>query len=119
MLAGTYVSLVAVFLPNASDEENSYDSHGLRSSKTINRQKTDYMIKKVIVHQNRTPYYYQYNLQGDVTGIYDANGQLVTKQGKVPSWSTVKSRYWKNEAYLNSQNYSLSNLELMKKGGAP
>ena len=43
----------------------------------------------------------------------------LTKQGKVPSWSTVKSRYWKNEAYLNSQNYSLSNLELMKKGRAP
>ncbi|MBQ4559301.1 MAG: RICIN domain-containing protein [Lachnospiraceae bacterium] len=43
----------------------------------------------------------------------------LTKKGKVPSWSTVKSRYWKNEAYFNSQNYSLSNLELMKKGRAP
>ena len=43
----------------------------------------------------------------------------LTKKGKAPSWSTVKSRYWKNEAYFNSQNYSLSNLELMKKGRAP
>ena len=43
----------------------------------------------------------------------------LTKAGNTPSWSTVRQRYWKNEALLNSQNYSDSNLALMKKGRAP
>lgn len=43
----------------------------------------------------------------------------LTKAGNEPSWSTVKSRYWKNEAYYNSDLYSERNLEFMRKGYAP
>ena len=43
----------------------------------------------------------------------------LTKAGYEPSWSTVKSRYWKNEAHYNPDMYSRKNLELMKKGKAP
>jgi len=43
----------------------------------------------------------------------------LTKAGKEPSWSTVKARYWKNEAFYNSDLYSERNLEFMKKGKAP
>ena len=43
----------------------------------------------------------------------------LTKAGNEPSWSTVKSRYWKNEAHYNPDMYSRKNLELMKKGKAP
>ena len=43
----------------------------------------------------------------------------LTKAGNKPSWSTVRQRYWKNEAALNPSGYSASNLELMKKGKAP
>ena len=43
----------------------------------------------------------------------------LTKAGKEPSWSTVRQRYWKNEAYYNSQNYSPENIARMKKGLAP
>jgi hypothetical protein len=42
-----------------------------------------------------------------------------TKAGNQPSWSTVKSRYWKNEAYYNPNKYTQSNLDLMSKGKAP
>ena len=42
----------------------------------------------------------------------------LTKAGNEPSWSTVKSRYWKNEAHYNPDMYSRKNLELMKKGKA-
>ena len=42
-----------------------------------------------------------------------------TKAGKTPSWSTVKSRYWKNKAYLYADDYSESNLIRMQKGLAP
>ncbi len=38
-----------------------------------------------------------------------------TKAGKAPSWTTVRNRYWKNEAALNPNEYSKSNLNLMKK----
>ena len=43
----------------------------------------------------------------------------LTKAGNEPSWSTVKSRYWKNEAFYNSDLYSARNMEFMKKGKAP
>lgn len=43
----------------------------------------------------------------------------LTKSGKEPSWSTVRARYWKNEAYYYPQNNSKSNLSLMKRGRAP
>ena len=42
-----------------------------------------------------------------------------TASGKNPKWSTVRQRYWKNEAYNNSGNYSASDLARMKKGKAP
>ena len=43
----------------------------------------------------------------------------LTKAGNNPTWNTVKSRYWKNEALFNPGKYSKSNLELMRKGKAP
>ena len=43
----------------------------------------------------------------------------LTAKGNKPTWSTVRSRYWKNEAYYNSELYTESNLELMRKGYAP
>ena len=43
----------------------------------------------------------------------------LTRAGKVPSWPTVKSRYWKNEAALRPEKYSPEALPLMKKGRAP
>ena len=42
-----------------------------------------------------------------------------TASGKNPKWSTLRQRYWKNEAYNNSGNYSASDLARMKKGKAP
>ena len=43
----------------------------------------------------------------------------LTRTGKEPAWSTVRSRYWKNEAYYNSGNYSKTNIARMQKGKAP
>jgi len=43
----------------------------------------------------------------------------LTKAGNIPSWTTVRQRYWKNEALFNPIAYSESNLSLMKKGRAP
>ena len=43
----------------------------------------------------------------------------LTKAGNTPSWNTIRSRYWKNEAYFNPNKYSNNNLALMKKGRAP
>ena len=43
----------------------------------------------------------------------------LTSKGKEPSWSAVRSRYWKNEAYYNSQLYSEEDLFRMKRGLAP
>ncbi len=43
----------------------------------------------------------------------------LTKAGNEPAWSTVRQRYWKNEAYYNAGNYDADNLERMKKGLAP
>ena len=42
-----------------------------------------------------------------------------TKAGNTPSWSTVRQRYWKNEAYYNPDNYTASNLARMQSGRAP
>ena len=39
--------------------------------------------------------------------------------GGVPKWSTVRGRYWKNEAYLNRANYTERDLGRMKRGLAP
>ena len=43
----------------------------------------------------------------------------LTKAGKTPQWSTVRQRYWKNEAFYRPGEYSLVDLERMKKGQAP
>lgn len=43
----------------------------------------------------------------------------LTKAGNTPSWSTVRQRTWKNEAFYNPSPYSATNLDRMKKGLAP
>jgi RHS repeat-associated protein len=43
----------------------------------------------------------------------------LTAKGNVPAWSTVRQRFWKNEAFLNGSTYSESNLLRMQKGLAP
>ncbi|OJY80979.1 MAG: hypothetical protein BGP13_03650 [Sphingobacteriales bacterium 40-81] len=43
----------------------------------------------------------------------------LTAKGNVPAWSTVRQRFWKNEAFLNGNTYSESNLLRMQKGLAP
>ncbi|MEP6675851.1 MAG: RHS repeat-associated core domain-containing protein [Ferruginibacter sp.] len=42
-----------------------------------------------------------------------------TAEGKIPSWSTVRQRFWKNEGFLNGDQYIESNLLRIKKGLAP
>ena len=42
----------------------------------------------------------------------------LTKAGNSPSWSTVRQRYWKNEAFYNPSKYP-NDLGRMKKGLAP
>ena len=43
----------------------------------------------------------------------------LTSAGKVPKWSTVRQRYWKNKAFYAGDNYDSYNLARMKKGLAP
>ena len=43
----------------------------------------------------------------------------LTRAGKVPSWSTVRQRSWKNEALTNFEKYSPENLMCMSHGRAP
>jgi hypothetical protein len=43
----------------------------------------------------------------------------LTKAGRVPAWSTVRQRFWKNEAFFNAEKYSPENLERMRRGLAP
>ena len=43
----------------------------------------------------------------------------LTASGKEPSWNTVRARYWKNEAFLHSDEYLKTDLMRMKKGLAP
>ncbi|GEM_PF-5978393 len=43
----------------------------------------------------------------------------LTKAGNEPSWSTVRSRYWKNKAYYYADDYLESDLIRMRKGQAP
>ena len=42
----------------------------------------------------------------------------LTKAGNEPSWTTVRQRYWKNQAYYNPNKYP-NDLERMQKGLAP
>jgi RHS repeat-associated protein len=43
----------------------------------------------------------------------------LTSAGNVPSWNTVRARFWKNEAAANAANYSETNLVRMQRGLAP
>lgn len=43
----------------------------------------------------------------------------LTSKGNVPSWSTVRARFWKNEAVGNSGTYSPANIKRMQQGLAP
>jgi hypothetical protein len=43
----------------------------------------------------------------------------LTKAGSAPSWSTVRQRFWKNEALNNPNSYSFNDLYRMKQGLAP
>ncbi len=94
-----------------------YDGEGIRTSKIVGDVYTNYMILDGVMYGERwytpeaetliyyfydengtkygfsyndTLYYYQYNLQGDVTGIYDANGQLVVEY-TYDEWGKVLS----------------------------
>lgn len=133
----------------------SYDQEGNRTSKTLSNGYTSYFTFDGILYgektqsfdtgdssyihyyyddndriygfsYNGTQYYYQFNLQGDVTGIYDSDGQLVVEY-KYDAWGKVlsvtgtlassigqinpiryRSYYYDNETgfyYLNSRYY--------------
>lgn len=43
----------------------------------------------------------------------------MTAKGTIPKWSTVRQRYWKNEAIFNTAGYTEANLARMKKGLPP
>ncbi len=43
----------------------------------------------------------------------------LTSEGNVPTWSTVRQRVWKNEAFNSASSYSESNALRMQKGLAP
>ncbi len=43
----------------------------------------------------------------------------LTSTGNIPSWSTVRRRFWKNEAFSNGGDYLSGELNRMKKGLAP
>ncbi|MBN1647834.1 MAG: serine hydrolase [Spirochaetales bacterium] len=43
----------------------------------------------------------------------------LTSKGNTPAWTTVRQRFWKNEAFLNPKSYSAENLLRMQKGLAP
>lgn len=108
-----------LFTVNIGDTEimYAYDQEGIRTSKTIGDAYTKYHIIDGVMYGEKTTdtngtteifyfyddndrkygfsyegtmYYYQYNLQGDVTGIYDASGQLVVEY-KYDAWGKVLS----------------------------
>jgi len=43
----------------------------------------------------------------------------LTSRGRVPSWDAVRQRYWKNEAFYRSGEYSSAELVRMRQGLAP
>lgn len=44
---------------------------------------------------------------------------MCVARSEVPSWSAVRVRYWKNQAYLHPESYKYQELARMKKGLAP
>ena len=43
----------------------------------------------------------------------------LTREGRVPTWATVRRRYWMNEAAANPLRHTPRNLERLTKGLAP
>jgi hypothetical protein len=43
----------------------------------------------------------------------------LTAKGNQPVWSTIRRRFWKNEAFNNANKYNVENLRRMKNGLAP
>jgi RHS repeat-associated protein len=43
----------------------------------------------------------------------------LTAKGRIPSWSAIRKRFWKNKVISNATEYSAENLQRMKKGFAP
>ena len=109
----------SLYIVNIGDKtiRYAYDQEGTRTSKTIGDSFTKYHIIDDVMYgekttgtngtteifyfyddndrmygfsYNGTMYYYQFNLQGDVIGIYDANGQLVVEY-KYDAWGKVLS----------------------------
>ncbi len=93
-------------LATISDEDTSisfkYDSNGMRTQKTVNDVATDYIYagtqlisqqtgnevmnfvysglgEVYAVSYNGTHYFYLQNLQGDIIGLYDVNGDIVVR----------------------------------------
>ena len=63
---------------------------------------------------------------GGPTGVNGTKGWRVgqpinnlTGAGNTPAWSTVRQRYWKNEAFFNSGRHEPENLLRLQKGLAP
>lgn len=73
--------------------------------------------RKLGVKEGNTRDKYVNNTKGWKTGDPVNN---LTSKGKTPSWSTIRSRHWKNRA-LNAADgeFSESNLKRMQKGKAP
>ena len=62
------------------------------------------------------------NTVGDVRKVGWKVGDDITnltKAGKDPSWTTVRQRYWKNQALTNTMEMDADNLARMRKGLAP
>jgi hypothetical protein len=51
-----------------------------------------------------------WNVGDDITNL--------TKAGNIPSWSTIRQRFWKNEAFYNPELYG-DQVNRLKKGLAP
>ena len=69
------------------------------------------------------------NNKGPIVSPYSPNSPLGWRVGdpinrrtlgnRIPFWSTVRARFWKNEAMNNSKNYSPENIARMCEGKAP
>lgn len=66
---------------------------------------------KVVSNTIETTKKVGWSLGDDITNL--------TKAGNDPSWTTVRQRYWKNEAHYNKELYSDFDIERMEKGLAP
>ncbi len=79
-----------------------YDCNGIRTKKTVNGVETEYFyVGDTLVSQktgnetinfayNGTSYFYLTNIQGDIIGIYDSNGNVVVEY-TYDSWGKLIS----------------------------